>query len=178
MISICFRNGTGNGIGYQSVCVGLSVGMLKGALRPCRALRKQRISTSMILSQFLIFFLTDRHRATILPFLFIYESYACLARWAGTFKAVQTGFSDGRSAHYLCGMIFPPQNMAQAQVTFYRATKSGAVYDERKTSSRRGSNSSRWSCAPRTTNAMYNLAIRAATGELALAQGYEMTAEP
>lgn len=131
----------------------------------------------MILSQLLftlIFFLTDRHRATVLPFLIIYESYAlvwlvCQARLR-RFKPVLAAVG----LLIVFAVIFRPQNMAEAQFAFYRATKSGAVYERKKDFAQARAQYLRaLELRPEDTNAMYNLGnTYAATGELALAQGY------
>ncbi|MBI5024068.1 MAG: tetratricopeptide repeat protein [Candidatus Omnitrophica bacterium] len=131
----------------------------------------------MILSQLLftlIFFLTDRHRATILPFLIIYESRALV--WLvgqARLKRIKPVLATV-GALIVFAAIFRPQNMAQAQAAFYRVTKSGAVYERRKDFVKAREQYARaLELRPGDTNAMYNLGNTcAAAGELALAQGY------
>ena len=131
----------------------------------------------MILSQLLftlIFFLTDRHRATILPFLIIYES--CALVWLvgqARLKRIKPVLATV-GLIIVFAVIFRPQNMAQAQAAFYRATKSGAVYERRKDFMKAREQYARaLELRPEDTNAMYNLGnTYAANGELALAQGY------
>ncbi len=130
----------------------------------------------MILSQLiftLVFFLTDRHRATILPFLIIYESCALvwligqvrLKRFKPILATVVTLI--------VFVMIFPPQNMAQDDIVFYRATKSGSVYERKKDFVKAREQYLRaLELRPGDTNAMYNLGnTYAATAEWALARG-------
>ncbi len=131
----------------------------------------------LLLSQLiftLIFFLTDRHRATILPFLIIYESYALVwlieqAR-AKRFKPALATVA----VLFAFTLIFPPQNMAQAQHAFYRATKSGSVYERRKDFLKAREQYQRaLELRPGDTNAMYNFGnTYALTGEWALARGF------
>ena len=131
----------------------------------------------MILSQLiftLIFFLTDRHRATVLPFLIIYES--CAFVWLieqarlKRFKPILATVA----ALIVFAMIFPPRNMAEAQLAFYRATKSGAVYERKKDFAQARAQYLRaLELRPGDTNAMYNLGnTYAATGEWASARSY------
>ena len=139
--------------------------------------RKMDYINIMILSQLLftlVFFLTDRHRATILPFLIIYESYALF--WLvgqvrlRRFKPVLATVG----ALIVFAVIFRPQNMAQAQLAFYRATKSGSVYERKKDFlEAREQYELALELHPGDTNAMYNLGnIYAATGDWALARSY------
>jgi len=132
---------------------------------------------TMILSQLiftLIFFLTDRHRATVLPFLIIYES--CAFVWLieqarlKRFKPILATVA----ALIVFAMIFRPQNMAQAQLAFYRATKSGTVYERKKDFAQARAQYLRaLELRPGDTNAMYNLGNTcAATGEWASARSY------
>ena len=132
---------------------------------------------TMILSQLiftLIFFLTDRHRATVLPFLIIYES--CALVWLvgqARLKRIKPVLATV-GLLIVFAMIFRPQNMAQAQLAFYRATKSGTVYERKKDFAQARAQYLRaLELRPGDTNAMYNLGNTcAATGELALARGY------
>ena len=131
----------------------------------------------LLLSQLiftLIFFLTDRHRATVLPFLIIYESYALVwligqARLK-RFKPVLATVA----AVIAFAIGFPQQNMAQAQRAFYYATKSGSVYERKKDFVKAREQYARaLELRPEDTNAMYNLGnTYAATGEWTLARGF------
>ena len=150
-----------------------------GSLRPKAPCGEEETDyiNIMILSQALftlIFFLTDRHRATILPVLIIYES--CALVWLvgqARLKRIKPVLATV-GLLIVFAVIFQPQNMAQGDIAFYRATKSGAVYERRKDFVKaREQYALALELRPEDTNAMYNLGNTcAATGELALAQGY------
>ena len=150
-----------------------------GSLRPKAPCGEEETDymNIMILSQLLftlIFFLTDRHRATILPFLIIYES--CALVWLvgqARLKRIKPVLATV-GLIIVFAVIFRPQNMTPAQAAFYRATKSGAVYERKKDLMKAREQYVRaLELRPEDTNAMYNLGnTYAATGELALAQGY------
>ena len=131
----------------------------------------------MILSQLIftvIFFLTDRHRATILPFLIIYESYA-LVWFIGQVRLKR--FSPVLAAVGLLVVftaLFRPQNMAEGDIAFYRFSKSGSVYERKKDFTKAREQYFRaLELRPNDTNALYNLAnTYALTGQWALARGY------
>ena len=116
----------------------------------------------MILSQLiftLIFFLTNRHRASILPFLIIYESYAMV--WLvdhlrqKDFKPLV--LTAACAASFAC--LFPPETMAARDVDFYRFTKSGSVYEKRnKLDKAVAQYRQALAARPFDTNAMFNLA--------------------
>lgn len=107
----------------------------------------------------LVFFLTNRHRDSILPFLIIYQSYGLL--WVAdrvkerNFKSVV--FMAVFLVFFL--FIFRPQAMDADDFDFYRFTKAGPVYERRKDyPTAREQYQKALSIRPRDTNAMYNLA--------------------
>jgi tetratricopeptide (TPR) repeat protein len=116
----------------------------------------------IILSQLLftlIFFLTSRHRDSILPFLIIYQS--CGLVWVGE-RIKEKSFVPVAvmAAALVCFLfILRPQVMDRHDFDFYRSTKAGAVYERRGDySSAREQYQKALAIRPRDTNAMYNLA--------------------
>lgn len=131
----------------------------------------------MILSQLmftLVFFLTDRHRVIILPFLIIYESYA-LFGLAGQVHLRRLKPVAAAVGLILVFMAFlGPQAMPARDVAFYRLIKSAAVFERKKDFARAQEQYSlALALRPDDTNAMYNLAnIHAMTGRWASARDY------
>jgi len=89
----------------------------------------------LILSQLIItmvFFLTTRHRATILPFLIIYESY-CLC-WIieqiRTHQFKQLSITALLLVIYL--VVFRPKSVAPETIQFIHYAKSGPIYESQK----------------------------------------------
>lgn len=116
----------------------------------------------MILSQLiftLVFFLTNRHRDSILPFLIIYQSYGLV--WVAERVRERNFKPVVFMATVLVGFlfIFRPQAMDRDDLDFYRFTKAGPVYERRKDYPHaREQYQKALSIRPRDTNAMYNLA--------------------
>ncbi|MBI5149664.1 MAG: tetratricopeptide repeat protein [Candidatus Omnitrophica bacterium] len=132
---------------------------------------------SLVLSQVLIsliFFLTHRHRATVLPFLIIYEAYAVL-ELVRHFQSKNFKFICSVCV-FLAGwmFLFRPQAMAPKDVDFYRLTKSAAVREEKKDfSGARALYQRALELRPADTNAMYNLANACTrSGDWASARAY------
>ncbi len=131
----------------------------------------------MIASQLvftLIFFLTDRHRATILPFLIIYESYTFL--WF----IGQLRLKRFNPVWMMMGLLivfvalFPPRSMSEKEFAFYRFIKTAAVYERKEDfANAREQYFQALRLRPSDTNAMYNLAnTYALTGQWALARDH------
>jgi hypothetical protein len=101
--------------------------------------RRQRKETALInmiiLSQLimtLIFFLTTRHRATILPFFLIYEAFAFCWLVEKFFKREWLKGGLAFAAVFAAVILFPAEFRAEEDVRFARASKSAAVYFDRK----------------------------------------------
>ena len=107
----------------------------------------------------LIFFLTHRHRATVLPFLIVYESYV-IFELVHQLRMKNFKFVAGVLIFVAgWGLLFRPQAMAPKDVDFYRLTKSAAVREDKKDFSGAQALYQRaLELRPADTNAMYNLA--------------------
>lgn len=116
----------------------------------------------LILSQLvftLIFFLTNRHRDSILPFLIIYQS--CGLVWVADRVKERDLKPVALAVASLVGFlfVFRPQVMDADDFDFYRFTKAGPVYEHRKDYPKaREQYQKALAIRPWDTNAMYNLA--------------------
>jgi len=116
----------------------------------------------LILSQVLftlIFFLIDRHRATILPFLLMYQAYALcwlveqiqLRRWKQFFLSV--------AMVLLLFVIFKGTPVSPQTLEFLAASKSGPILDEQKEYKKaRDQYFKALTIRPNDVNTLYNLA--------------------
>ncbi len=143
--------------GFWLVCPLAMVGIVAARRFPGTIYPLGMILSQLVLT--LIFFLTHRHRATILPFLLIYEVYAVFwlmkeVRRKNIHHAVMVLIAVA-----LFMVALPPQALPNEYIDFYRFVKSGAVYEKK----------SDWVKAkecyqkalelrPQDTNAIYNLA--------------------
>ena len=115
----------------------------------------------VILSQLimtLIFFMSTRHRATILPFLLIYEAF-CLD-WLTTCFYQKKVKSIIAAAFFISffTLVFRPQKMDKNFIKFIRSTKAGIVYQQKGDfSSAIQSYKTAVNLRPYDSNTLYNL---------------------
>jgi tetratricopeptide (TPR) repeat protein len=117
---------------------------------------------AMIVSQLiftLIFFSSYRHRATIMPFLFMYQA-------VGIFWLIEQILNKkftkvGVAVIFLIGYVvtLPPRALKASEYQFLSAAKRGPVYEKRKEFVKaREEYQKALEIRPRDTNALYNLA--------------------
>ncbi len=131
----------------------------------------------MILSQLvftLIFFLTNKHRAAILPFLIMYE--ACALLWSAEQIRNRRLFKIGCIAmsFFVFVLIFKPQQVSSSMIDFLKSSKECVVYGKRKDYNKAiDACNKALSIRPYDTNTLYNLAnIYLSNSEFAKAEQY------
>lgn len=130
---------------------------------PLALLGMRKIGTvpTYLLSQLiftLIFFLTNRHRATILPFLIIYESAAVF--WILEKIRHKKFLPLGAAVVFLLAFwaIFPPQSLPAKEVEFLKFSKAGPVYEQKGDFARaEAAYHKALAIHPEDTNSLYNL---------------------
>lgn len=145
-----------------------------------RANKKTIYMDAMIFAQLifvLIFFMSYRHRATILPFFLMYQAVGIL--WVLE-KLLTRRFLPAATAilfTLLFVVVIPPQPLNSAEFEFLSATKRGSVFEKRKMlSESRAQYLKALGIRPDDTNTLYNLAYTyALEGRFSEAANYYQT---
>ncbi|MDP2654539.1 MAG: tetratricopeptide repeat protein [Candidatus Omnitrophota bacterium] len=135
---------------------------LLGMVLAWRSSRQNGVINLLLFSQLLVtivFFLTTRHRATVLPYFLIYQAYFVLwviGRWKNK-KTTPVAISIAAIAVFV--LLFPPKFVDQDSYRFLVHAKSGPIYAKKGDLPKARQNYFfALELRPSDTNTLYNLA--------------------
>ncbi len=106
----------------------------------------------------LLFFLLDRHRASILPLFIIYETYALVWLAEQLQRRDYPKFIVGAGIVILGIILLKPQPLAPDMIKFLKLSKAGPIYDEQREFKKAQENYAQaLQLRPADANTLYNL---------------------